>query len=95
MKELNNYLLILLQLVVSVACTFAFGYLAPYYLANVSEVGPRMLCGLMVAFIVALADLYFVLKFFLETEGVIEGDTIKVYDPSASKYKASGKIKQN
>ena len=54
-----------------------------------------MLCGLMVAFIVALADLYFVLKFFLETEGVIEGDTIKVYDPSASKYKASGKIKQN
>ena len=54
-----------------------------------------MLCGLMVAFIVALADLYFVIKFFLETEGVIEGDTIKVYDPSASKYRASSKIKQS
>ena len=77
------------------ACTFAFGYLAPYYLANVSEVGPRLISGLMVAFIVALADLYFVLKFFLETEGVIEGDTIKVYDPSASKYRASSKIKQS
>ena len=93
-KELNNYLLIILQLVVSVACSFTFGYLAPYYLAQVSEVGPRLLSGLMVAFVVALADLYFVLKFFLETEGVIDADTIKMYDPSASKYKSS-KIKQN
>ena len=94
MKELNNYLLIVLQLVVSVACSFAFGYLAPYYFYNTTEVGPRLITGIFVAFVVGLADLYFVIKFFLETEGVIEGDTIKAYDLSATKQ-MSRKIKAN
>ena len=50
MKELNNYLLIVFQLVVSVACSFTFGYLAPYYLTNVQDVGPRLMSGIIVAF---------------------------------------------
>ena len=85
MKELNNYLLIVAQFVISLICSFAFGYLAPYYFYGVMEVGPRLLCGIVFAFVVGLADLYFVIKFLLETEGVIQGDTIKAYDKSAYK----------
>ena len=85
MKEINNYLVIVAQLVISLVCSFAFGYLAPYYFYQTTDVGPRLLCGIIFAFIVGLADLYFVIKFFLETEGVIEGDTIKAYDKTAMK----------
>jgi len=93
-KELNNYLLIVAQLVISIVCSFAFGYLAPYYFYQTTEVGPRLLSGIIFAFVVALADLYFVMKFLLETEGVIEGNTIKAYDSSATKN-IPKKIKTN
>ena len=83
MKELNNYLLIVAQLVISLICSFAFGYLVPYYFYGVIEVGPRLIYGILFAFVVGLADLYFVVKFLLETEGVIQGDTIKSYDKLA------------
>lgn len=82
MKEINNYLIIVAQLVISIMCSFAFGYLAPYYFYQTTEVGPRLLSGIIFAFVVGLADLYFVIKFLLETEGVIVGDTIKSYDKS-------------
>ena len=94
MKELNNYLLIVAQLVISIICSFAFGYLAPYYFYGVMEVGPRLICGIIFALVVGLADLYFVLKFLLETEGVIQGDTIKSYDKSAYQQ-AQRKLKCN
>ena len=94
MKELNNYLVIVAQFVISLVCSFAFGYLAPYYFYQTTEVGPRLLSGIIFAFIVGLADLYFVLKFLLETEGVIVGDTIKSYDTSAMK-RIPNKIKTN
>ena len=93
MKELNNYLLIVAQFVISLICSFAFGYLAPYYFYQTTEVGPRLLTGIIFAFVVALAELYFVLKFLLETEGVIVGDTIKAYDSSSKGREA--KIKTN
>ena len=73
------------QLVISIMCSFAFGYLAPYYFYQTTDVGPRLLCGIIFAFIVGLADLYFVIKFLLETEGVLVGDTIKTYDTSVRK----------
>jgi len=95
MKELNNYLLIVAQLVISIICSFAFGYLAPYYFYGVMEVGPRLLCGIIFAGAVGLADLYFVLKFLLETEGVIQGDTIKSYDKSAYQQAQKRKMKCN
>ena len=94
MKELNNYLLIVAQLVISLICSFAFGYLVPYYFYGVIEVGPRLISGIMFAFVVGLADLYFVVKFLLETEGVIQGDTIKSYDKSAYKQ-VQRKVKYN
>ena len=80
MRELNNYLLIILQFVISVVCSFVFGYMAPYYIRGVGNTGTRILSGIMFAFIVAIADLYFVVKFMLEAEGIIETNNIKVYD---------------
>ena len=78
--ELNNYLLIILQFVISIVCSFAFGYMMPLYLQGIAAVGTRLLTGIICAFVVAVADLYFVVKFLLESEGIIETNTIKVFD---------------
>lgn len=83
MRELNNYLLLILQFLITVGCSFAFGYMAPYFLRGVTSVATRLLCGILLAFVVAFADLYFVLKFLLEIEGVIKPDKTKVYDAKA------------
>jgi len=83
MTELNNYLLLILQFVITVACSFAFGYFAPYFLRGVTHVATRLLSGIICAFVVAIADMYFVLKFLLEIEGVIQPDKTKVYEPRA------------
>merc|ERR1712111_26405 len=61
MRELNNYLLIIVQLVITVGCSFAFGYFAPYFIRGVTNVGTRLLTGILCAFVVAIADLYFVI----------------------------------
>jgi len=79
-KELNNYLLPILQFVISVVCSFVFGYMAPYYIRGVSNSGTRLLSGILCGFVVGVADLYFVVKFMLEAEGLIQTDNIKVYD---------------
>lgn len=71
MKEVDRYLIVIFQFVMSVATAFTFGYLAPYYLYGRSDVGFRLLLGIVFGFIVAIADLYFVIKFLLETEGLI------------------------
>ncbi len=71
MKDLNSYLLVVFQFVLSVATAFAAGYLMPYYFYNMTDVGKRLLVGILFAFVVAVADLYFTLKFFLEEDGVI------------------------
>jgi len=71
MKELNAILIALLQFVVSVACAFTFGYLAPYYFYGSTNTGGKILCGTFVAFLVGLADLYFVIRDSLHNEGYI------------------------
>lgn len=70
-KELNSYLLLIFQFVVSVATGFVFGFFAPYLLYGIEEVGRRMLLGIVLAFVVGIADLYFIVRTFLEEEGVI------------------------
>jgi len=79
-KELNNYLIPILQFVISTVCAFAFGYMAPYFFRGITDSGSRLLSGIIFGFIVAVADLYFVVKFMLESEGLIEPNNIKVYD---------------
>eukprot|EP00094_Tigriopus_californicus_P003529 TCALIF_03394-PB protein Name:"Similar to TMEM199 Transmembrane protein 199 (Pongo abelii)" AED:0.10 eAED:0.10 QI:0/0.6/0.33/0.83/0.4/0.5/6/1385/419 len=70
-KEINNYLLLIIQFVLSVGTSFVAGYLFPYYFYGIVDVGKRLLVGIILAFVVAMADLYFVIRFFLETDGVI------------------------
>lgn len=69
-KEINNFLLIIAQFVLSVACSFMFGFLAPYYLYGRADLGPRLLFGIICAFIVGCADMYFVIRQMLEEDGI-------------------------
>ena len=71
-QELNRYLVLILQFVVSLISAFAFGYLAPYYFYGTVAVGPRLLYGIISAFVIGMADLYFVIRHLLESEGIIE-----------------------
>ena len=67
--------------------SFAFGYFAPYFLRGVTHVATRLLSGIICAFVVAIADMYFVLKFLLEIEGVIQVWLVKLnfYLPRSGK----------
>jgi len=69
-KELNNILVMLVQFVVSVAASFVFGYISPYYLWGREDVGSRLLMGVITAFGVGVADLYFVIREHLSHDGV-------------------------
>lgn len=72
MKEINSYLILIFQFVVSTATGFAFGYFAPFFLYGIQSVGKRLLVGIIIAFVVAIADLYFIIRGFLEEDGVID-----------------------
>lgn len=62
MKELNNHLLLLAQLVVSVGAAFVTGYLLPYFFYGIENVETRLIVGILFAFVVGVADLYFVIR---------------------------------
>ncbi len=98
MKDLNRYLVLIAQFVVSMVSAFAFGYLAPYYFAGTSAVGPRLLSGIIAGFVVGIADLYFVVRFLLETEGVLnleKSESVRNQEGSVkSKIKRKAKVKQ-
>ena len=72
MKELNSYLILIFQFILSVATSFIAGYLMPYYFYGIADTGKRLLVGIIFAFVVGIADLYFVIRFFLETDGVLD-----------------------
>jgi len=71
LKELNNFLLLIVQFVVSVVCSFMFGFLGPYYLYGKTDLGGRLLAGIICAFIVGCADMYFVIRQMLEEDGIL------------------------
>lgn len=85
MKELNNQILMVFQFVISVITAFVFGYMAPFFLVGTSNTAPRILIGLCVSFVVGIADLYFVLKYLLETEGVITRPEMSQSDNTKAK----------
>ena len=70
-KEINNFLLLIVQFVVSVVCSFMFGFLGPYYLYGKTDLGGRVLFGIICAFIVGCADMYFVIRQMLEEDGIL------------------------
>jgi len=69
-KEINSFLILIIQFLVSVACSFMFGFLGPYYLYGKTDLGPRLLFGIICAFIVGCADMYFVIRQMLEEDGI-------------------------
>jgi Endoplasmic reticulum-based factor for assembly of V-ATPase len=68
--QVNAYLVLILQFLVTVFASFAFGYLAPFYLYGQSEVGPRLLIGVLCGFLAGIADLYFVIRQMLDDDGI-------------------------
>ena len=70
-KEINSFLLLIVQFVVSVICSFMFGFLGPYYLYGKTDLGGRLLAGIICAFIVGCADMYFVIRQLLEEDGIL------------------------
>ncbi|CAB4061531.1 TMEM199 [Lepeophtheirus salmonis] len=71
MKEVNRQVIVVFQFVITVVTSFIFGYSAPYYLYGIVDVNFRLSLGLVFGFVVAVADLYFVIKYMLEVDGVI------------------------
>ena len=70
-KEINSFLILIVQFVVSVICSFMFGFLGPYYLYGKTDLGGRLLAGIICAFIVGCADMYFVIRQMLEEDGIL------------------------
>jgi len=70
-KEVNAFLLLILQFVVSVVCSFMFGYISPYYLYGRTDMGGRLLFGIICGFVVGCADMYFVIRQLLEDDGIL------------------------
>jgi len=71
LKEVNSFLLLIVQFVVSVACSFMFGYLSPYYIYGKTDMGGRLLFGIICGFVVGCADMYFVIRQLLEDDGIL------------------------
>lgn len=69
-KELNPILIMLVQFIVSVVTSFVFGYVAPYYLWGRSDTGSRIILGTIFAFIVGIAEMYFVIREHLRDDGI-------------------------
>jgi len=70
-KEVNSFLLLIMQFVVSVVCSFMFGYMSPYYLYGKTDMGGRLLFGIICGFAVGCADMYFVIRQLLEEDGIV------------------------
>jgi len=71
LKEVNSFLLLIVQFVVSVVCSFMFGYFSPYYLYGKTDMGGRLLFGIICGFVVGCADMYFVIRQLLEDDGIL------------------------
>lgn len=71
LREVNSFLLLIVQFVVSVVCSFMFGYLSPYYLYGKTDMGGRLLFGIICGFVVGCADMYFVIRQLLEDDGIL------------------------
>jgi len=70
-QEVNAFLLLIMQFVVSVVCSFMFGYLSPYYIYGRTDMGGRLLFGIICGFVVGCADMYFVIRQLLEDDGIL------------------------
>jgi len=70
LEEVNGFLMLIVQFVVSVVCAFMAGYMGPYLLYGRTDMGSRLLIGIVFGFIVGCADMYFVIRQLLEEDGI-------------------------
>lgn len=62
MKQINRQLIAVAQFIFSVAAGFAFGFIGIELIVGQLDFGFRLLLGIMIALIVALAEIYFLAK---------------------------------
>ncbi|XP_065222786.1 uncharacterized protein LOC135847258 isoform X1 [Planococcus citri] len=67
MKEMNRQLIGVLQVVLSISTGFAFGFIGINWLIGPLEVSVRLVLGLVSAFVIGTAELYFFVKKIAET----------------------------
>jgi len=70
LEEVNQFLMLIVQFVVSVVCAFMAGYMGPYLLYGRTDMGSRLLIGIVLGFVVGCADMYFVIRQLLEEDGI-------------------------
>lgn len=61
-RAINSQLIAILQFVFSVAAGFAFGFVGIALIVGDMDFGFRLLLGIMIALIIALAEIYFLAK---------------------------------
>ncbi|XP_058836913.1 transmembrane protein 199 [Topomyia yanbarensis] len=62
MKQINRQLIAVAQFIFSVAAGFAFGFIGIELIVGQLDFGFRLLLGIMIALIIALAEIYFLAK---------------------------------
>ncbi|XP_050070532.1 uncharacterized protein LOC126558550 [Anopheles maculipalpis] len=62
MKQINRHLIAVAQFLFSVAAGFAFGFIGIELLVGQLDFGFRLLLGIIIALIIALAEIYFLAK---------------------------------
>jgi len=70
LQEVQGFVILIVQFIVSVVCSFLFGFFSPYYILGRQELGFRLLCGIVAGFAVGCADMYFVIRHMLAEDGV-------------------------
>lgn len=62
MKQINRQLIAVAQFIFSVAAGFAFGFIGIELIVGQLDFGFRLLLGIMIALVIALAEIYFLAK---------------------------------
>lgn len=70
MKTLNKQIIAVFQFVLSVVAGFAFGFLGLEWIIGGLDFGLRLLLGIMIALVIALAEIYFLAKKLNEYDDV-------------------------
>ncbi|XP_073817552.1 uncharacterized protein [Musca autumnalis] len=84
MKAINSQLVAVLQFILSVAAGFAFGFIGIQLIVGNLDFGLRLLLGIMIALIIALAEIYFLAKKLNEYD-----NTTETVNKALDKMKAS------
>lgn len=84
-RAINSQLIAILQFVFSVAAGFAFGFVGIALIVGDMDFGFRLLLGIMIALIIALAEIYFLAKKLNEEyETKPEGPIYNDYGPEVT-----------